>query len=374
MTQALFSCQSIVLQPTTLCNLNCSYCYLSGRNQNNLMSKLIAEKVARYIRNQNHKVDVIWHGGEPMACGLPHFRELHKPLSELPQNQVRNEIQTNATLINEEWCEFFKKHNFKVGVSLDGPEFANKERVNWAGKSTFKKTLSGIKCLKEHQIDFSVLCVINQSNIRSPDKLYNFFRSIGCSELGFNIEEIEGLNLKDLVFTSEEVKLFWRSVFRRSIKRYDIKIRFIERFISFSRELLNNNLSNNEFLCVDIFPTISWDGYVTFLSPELSGVSSSKYDFNSGNIKDNSLEDLIVEAKKSKYISDYINGLGECRKNCGFFSFCRGGQAANKFFELGTTAGTETTYCKNSKQIPATIFMEEVQNEKLRRTNQGKSK
>ena len=109
----------------------------------------------------------------------------------------------------------------------------------------------------------------------------------------------------------------------------------------------------------DPFPTIGWNGDVTVLSPELAGIESSIYsDFVVGNVLTQSLVDIISASANAEYVKDFFTGVGSCKETCTFFEFCMGGQASNKFFELGTTNGTETTFCRNSKQYPLMALLE----------------
>ena len=125
-----FSVERIVMQPTQLCNLNCSYCYLPDRDKNWKMEPIIAERVAQGITELGNAVEIIWHGGEPLSRGLPYFTKLVDHFDRLREQElVRHAIQTNATLINERWSEFFRNHQFRVGVSTDGRAWANTKRV-----------------------------------------------------------------------------------------------------------------------------------------------------------------------------------------------------------------------------------------------------
>jgi uncharacterized protein len=120
---------TLVPQPTTFCNLDCTYCYLPDRRSRRLMSVPVATACARSIEWQDgsHPVSVVWHGGEPTAT----FGELLAPFEHLRRTgQVRHEIQTNATLINQRWCDLFAAHKFEIGVSIDGPGTLNGNRLD----------------------------------------------------------------------------------------------------------------------------------------------------------------------------------------------------------------------------------------------------
>lgn len=161
-----FSVERMVMQPTSLCNLNCSYCYFSDRDNNRKMSAVVAERVAQGIAELDNVVEIVWHGGEPLSCVIDHFTKLVAPLEQLRARElVRHAIQTNATLINERWCEFFKSHQFRIGVSIDGPALANSKRVGWNGAPAFDKIMRGIHFLREAEIPFSVICVVSGNTL-----------------------------------------------------------------------------------------------------------------------------------------------------------------------------------------------------------------
>ncbi|KKQ74236.1 MAG: Radical SAM domain-containing protein, partial [Candidatus Woesebacteria bacterium GW2011_GWB1_38_5b] len=119
---------SVVMQPVTVCNLDCEYCYLPSRHQNLKMLPWVAENVAQAIADQDSSdpVSIIWHAGEPLATGLRHFRNLLAPFETLrEEGKIVHRIQTNGTLINAKWSDLFQEFEFRVGVSIDGPEWAN---------------------------------------------------------------------------------------------------------------------------------------------------------------------------------------------------------------------------------------------------------
>ena len=102
---------------------------------------------------------------------------------------------------------------------------------------------------------------------------------------------------------------------------------------------------------IPAFPTIRWNGDVNLLSPELGTVKSEKYlDFVAGNVLEVPLVDIVRHAMANRYVTEFLAGVKRCQATCSYFNFCKGGQASNKFHELGTTDATETAFCRNSKQ------------------------
>jgi hypothetical protein len=119
---------TVIMQPETLCNLDCTYCYLPFRHERNTMTLAVAEAVAASVRPwaASGTVEVCWHGGEPLATGRAHLGRLMDAFAGI---DVKHVIQTNATLIDEAWCEFFAERDVHVGISIDGPPADNASRI-----------------------------------------------------------------------------------------------------------------------------------------------------------------------------------------------------------------------------------------------------
>lgn len=158
---------SVVLQPTTFCNINCRYCYLYDRKVNNVIDFSILDKLASELKlHKKSHVSVIWHGGEPLTIGKEKFTHCLSYFDELVSSgMVTHEIQTNAILIDQEWCDIFRNNYVRVGVSIDGPPDFNKSRVTWSGKPTYERAVKGINALKDNSIPFSAIAVITSESI-----------------------------------------------------------------------------------------------------------------------------------------------------------------------------------------------------------------
>src|SRR3954462_8556578 len=148
----------VVMQPTTLCNLDCTYCYLPFRSRTARMSPAVAAAVAASVNPwaaADERFSVVWHAGEPLASGRAALAELMAPFAG-----VEHHVQTNATLIDDAWCEFFVAHEMRVSVSIDGPQWCNSQRVDRGGHTAYQKIMRGVGALKRHGIAFSALAVI----------------------------------------------------------------------------------------------------------------------------------------------------------------------------------------------------------------------
>lgn len=353
----------VVLQPTTVCNADCTYCYLLHRHENLLMPIEVVEAVARAIEEQNQEspVNILWHGGEPTAVGLKRFEMLVKPFERLiEERRATHIIQTNGVLINDQWCEFFTRHGFNVGVSIDGPKELNVKRVDRAGKPIFDMIMRGIECLKKHTISFGVIAVVNAVNVHDPEGFYQFFVDLGCSRLNINVEEQEGANSDPVALQNDDVVRFWKQLFAVWRRNPVLPIREFEKPLEYARHVLQNT-GFYTYSSFDPFPTVAWNGDVTVLSPELAGVDSERYaNFVVGNVLKKSLNTICEDCSTALYAREYVEGVEKCRQECAFFAYCGGGQAANKFFELGTINTTETAFCRNSKQAPFLAILDSI--------------
>ena len=184
----------VMLKPAGAhCNLACKYCYYLEKNnlyQNShrhLMSDEMLEQFTReYIEAQTMpQVLFTWHGGEPLMRSIDFYKKalaLQKKYAH--GKQIDNVIQTNGTLLTDEWCEFFAQNHWLVGISIDGPqEYHDHYRVTPAGKPSWEKVMQGISLLKKHRVERNAMAVVNAYNAEHPLEFYHFFRDNGCQYL-----------------------------------------------------------------------------------------------------------------------------------------------------------------------------------------------
>jgi uncharacterized protein len=178
-----------------LCNLNCEYCFylekqaLFGADEKYRMSdEVLSAYITNYITSQTTPVvEFVWQGGEPTLLGLNFFRkviELQRPFAH--QKTIRNSLQTNGTLLSDEWCGFLKKHNFMVGISLDGPkEIHDRYRSDRQGNGTFDRVMQGLRLLQKHKVEYNVLACVARDTATRPLDVYRFFRDEGIEFIQF---------------------------------------------------------------------------------------------------------------------------------------------------------------------------------------------
>lgn len=342
-----------VAQCGSWCGLNCDYCYLADRLTHNRMSPAVASALAAAATDftaDDHTVDLVWHAGEPLGTGITRFTELLSPFEQLrQQGRLTHYVQTNATMVTDRWCDFLTRHGFTVGVSIDGPAHLNSHRVDWHGKPSFDRTMRGIAALREHGIRFSIITVVTADSIDHPHELLDFLAGLGPTSIGLNIEETEGANTTRPTPTIEQAHRFWHHTIAWSRRHPDTRIRETARLGADLRLLREHPDAPAQL--IDPIPTVTWDGHVTLLSPELAGVRAPHYDdFRAGNILNQSMQEILDRADQLAYVSEFLDALDRCETSCQFWRFCRGAQAGNRFFEHGRLDVAETHYCRTTRQ------------------------
>lgn len=178
-----------------LCNLDCKYCFylekekLFPSSENFKMTDEVLETYVReYIAGQDvPEVSFAWQGGEPTLLGVGFFRKVVALQNKYSSGKrIQNALQTNGTLLDDEWCEFLHANGFLVGLSIDGPaRLHNAYRVDKKGRATYDEVLRGLRLLKKHDVEFNTLTVVNRANARHPLEVYRFLRDIGSGFIQF---------------------------------------------------------------------------------------------------------------------------------------------------------------------------------------------
>ncbi len=202
----------VMLKPAgSLCNLRCKYCYYTEKinlykhDSNHVMSDAILEKFTKEYIEAQTTPDILftWHGGETLMRPIAFYqRALLLQKRYARGRHIDNCIQTNGTLLTDEWCRFFHDNNFLVGISIDGPQdYHDKYRKTATKRPTFRQVMKGIDLLNKHCVEWNAMAVVNEGNVDHPHEFYQFFKDIGCHYLQFapiverRITRADGLTL-----------------------------------------------------------------------------------------------------------------------------------------------------------------------------------
>lgn len=225
---------SIMIKPaSSQCNLACKYCFYrdvaSHREEAcfGLMTREISEMLVRKALDyaNGELVSFVFQGGEPMLAGIDYFKYFVSCVNELnkKKSHIYYGMQTNGTLITDEWADFFAKNNFLIGLSLDGDFKYNEFRIEKNGCSTFSAVMSCAKILENHNVDFNVLTVLTGLNAKNAESVYNFFKSSGFHYLQFVpcLRPFGSNEESELYMTTEQYADFLIKAFNFYVRDYE---------------------------------------------------------------------------------------------------------------------------------------------------------
>lgn len=219
MTQWLYPYFSPVIKVVSAgCNIRCDYCFYAGwQPEIKIMNEETLREVINKCLSVAPSVRFIWHGGEPTIPGVEYYERMIEICDELrrPDQRIFHSIQTNATLLDQRWIDFFKKNDFGVGVSIDGPEdIQNYARVDIHGKGTFKRVMKGINLLRDNNMKFGTVAVINSHSVAYPDEIFDFFYGEGmnfnanpCTANPYDDEAVRRLAIDPFAYTNFVLRL-----------------------------------------------------------------------------------------------------------------------------------------------------------------------
>jgi uncharacterized protein len=357
----------VVVQPTPFCNINCSYCYLPQRNDKSVMQQSTVRALFEQVFASgwaNEDLTVIWHAGEPLVVPPAFYESAFQIIAEACPDtvRVRHSMQTNGMLLSTEWCDLFKRWQVVVGVSIDGPRrFNDAHRLSRAGRSTFERTLAGMRLLRQEGVPFHVISVLSQEGMDAPQELLDFYVAEGVEDVCFNVEESEGAHVSGLLTGGDPQRrfrafldTFWR------LARQGGKIRFIREIDGMLPRVFRPERDRVRNVQVEPFCMLNVDcnGNVSTFSPELLGLKNPKYnDFVIGNINSTSLEEMRRGAVMEEMSRDIAAGVALCRESCEYFSVCGGGAPVNKLFENGRFDSARTSFCDLTQKVPIDLIL-----------------
>lgn len=345
----------VMLKPIgSRCNLDCDYCYYlekanlyTNEDKGHVMSEQLLEKfVKQYIESQTMpQVMFTWHGGETLMRPLYFYKkaiEFQKKYGA--GRQIENSLQTNGTLLNDEWCEFFKENNFLIGISIDGPqEFHDEYRRDKMGRPSFHKVMKGIRLLQKHDVEYNVMAVVNDYNSDYPVEFYQFFKEIGAQFIQFTPiverlrvkksplklatanEDDNEAKLADYSISPEKWGSFLCGVFDEWIKE-DVGRIYVQIFDS----TLANWVGEQPGLCT-MAKTCGHAGVMEFNGDVYSCDHFVFPEYYLGNINVKPLTSMMYSEKQLKFGNDKFDKLPKQCRECDFLFACYGECPKNRF-------------------------------------------
>lgn len=345
----------VMLKPAGAhCNLACKYCYYLEKNklyptaQRHLMSDEMLEQFTReYIEAQTmNQVLFTWHGGEPLLRSIDFYR---KALS-LQQKYARgrridNVIQTNGTLLTDEWCEFFAQNHWLVGISIDGPQPDHDHyRLTAAGKPSWQKVMQGIKLLKKHRVEWNAMAVVNAYNANHPLEFYRFFKENGCQFLQFtpiverqtrhedgrtlaSLADKNEIPLSEASVTPEQWGYFLSAIFDEWVRK-DVGKIFVEIF--------DCTLANWMGISPGICAYSKECGHAGVMEHNGDVYSCDHFvfpEYKLGNIRDHSLIDMLYGEQQQEFSRLKHSSLPRQCKECDMEFACHGECPKNRFMK-----------------------------------------
>jgi uncharacterized protein len=336
------------------CNLACDYCYYSrcsGKpdNINRIKDEVLEKFIKEYMAIKRGAVPFVWQGGEPLLAGLDFFKKVVKLQAHYaPSNTIiSNSIQTNATLINEEWATFFKEYRFLVGVSLDGPkELNDARRITGSGKGSFNSVMRGINHLRNAGVEFNILTVLHENNIKHATQLMNFYKEEGFTHIQF-IPCMDFL-AQDInkagkyLITPKEYGDFLCEAFDiwYNDGKPEMSIRFFDNMLAVYLNQQPHICTNQATCPTTLVFEQNGDAYPCdfFIHPS----------YKLGNISTDSLESLINNEKMGKFL-EMKPSLPDACKSCEYLSLCHGGCPRNRINDNNIV--DVDYFCSSFKQI-----------------------
>lgn len=335
------------------CNLRCSYCFYQDNDQQEItvMSNELVEKIIKqYLAIDQPSYTFIWHGGEPILAGLEFYQHIIniQNLHKKPGQEINNAIQTNATLINDEWAIFLKKNNFEVGVSIDGCEKShNQFRCHNGGEGSFQSVLRGIKALQRNGISPGYIQTITKAILENAADDFMFFTEvINAKSWGMNYYvDKSGGKMSEETVTADEMANHVIKYIDLWLARNDkdLNIREIENYFRpfLEREANTCDFSGycGHFLCID------WNGDV-YPCDRLSNLAN----FFLGSLESHNFLDILNDSALSDH-RENMALLGEECSDCRWLQYCFNGcihhrspNELNKFH-----------YCEGRKKVFAYV-------------------
>ncbi len=328
------------------CNLSCRYCYYLSKGKGKMDEQLLEAFIQQYIEAQTQpEILFTWHGGEPLLLPISYYQRALEIQQKYAHGRViDNCLQTNGTLLTDEWCQFFKANHFLIGISIDGPEhFHNTYRQD------YQSTLRGIRLLQQYDIAWNAMATINHQNADHPIEFYRFFKELGCQYLQFTpvVELVK--NQLSLEGAAQAIEGAAQAIVHPSIevtpesvtpqqwgtflvRLYDEWIR--EDVGNIFVQLFDATLANWVGAEPGVCSMSTYCGLSPALQPDGSLYSCDHFVFPSyklGNIRQQTIAEMMYGPRQHRFGLEKRDGLSVRCQNCDYLFACHGECLRNRF-------------------------------------------
>ncbi|RXA21959.1 anaerobic sulfatase maturase [Methanosarcina sp. MSH10X1] len=343
----------VLAKPTgAICNLACSYCFFLDKEllypgSRFRMSDDVLENYIRQLieAHRSPQVTVAWQGGEPTLMGIDFYRHAIEVQEKYrkPGMTFENTMQTNGTLLDNEWCRFFKENGFLIGISIDGPrELHDAYRVDKKGEGTFDRVMRGLRLLQKHGVEYNVLTTVNRVNADYPLEVYRFLRDEAGTDWIQFIPVVERINeeghslyqkgdtVSDRSVQPEQFGSFLNRIFDEWV-RNDVGRVFVQTFEASVRRWLNMPSG----MCV--FEETCGMGLALEHNGDLYSCDHFvEPDYLLGNIMVKEISELAASEKQYRFGQDKHDTLPQECRECDVLFACRGECPKNRFLATST--------------------------------------
>ncbi len=320
----------VMLKPIgAVCNMRCAYCYYLDKKElypnsskYQMSDSLLESFTKQYIESQTSPdIMFTWHGGETLLRNIDFYKKaLAYQKMYARGRRIDNSIQTNGTLLTDEWCRFFKENNFLVGISIDGPrQYHDRYRKMNNDAPSFDKVMKGIALLKKYEVEFNIMGVVNDYNVNHPLQFYNFFKELDCRFIQFApiVEVIDG-EVTEWSVDPEKWGDFLIAIFNQWV-RTDVGSYFVQYFDA----ALSSWMGVAPGTCI-FAKTCGHAGVMEFNGDVYSCDHFVFPEYKLGNIYSKTLTEMMYSSKQTSFGNDKYDKLPSQCKKCEFLFACNG--------------------------------------------------
>lgn len=378
----------------SLCNLACHYCYYlekanlyadtPARERFNMSDHTLEEFIRQYIEAQTQpQVLFTWHGGEPLMRPLSFYKRVLELQRKYARGRIiENCLQTNGTLLNDEWCEFFRANNWLIGISIDGPQDLHDEyRRARGGQPSFYKVMKGIRLLQKHGVEWNAMGVVNDYNADYPLDVYHFYKDNGCKYIQFapiierlkphadgrhlaSVAEQDETQLAPFSVTPEQYAHFCCTIFNEWV-RNDVGKVFVQ--------LFDSTLARWVGEAPGVCAMAETCGHASVLEANGDLYSCDHFvfpEYKLGNIRHQTITEMMYSERQMKFGKAKRSGLPQQCLSCKWLFTCNGGCPKDRFRKTANGEPGLNYMCKAFQQFfnhvePYMNFMkQELQNQR----------